>query len=569
MIKRRWLLLTLVAIMVLSLGLTGCDGNEPAPSDEPNNVEDPGDDNSQEPSDGGEKLASEQVIRMNWGSEPPDLDQQTTTDQVSFEVLNSVLEGLVRLNPDGSIGEGLAESYEVSEDGKVYTFKLRDAKWSDGEPVTAYDFEYGWFRAIDANVAAEYAYQFTDTASILNATEYFNGEITDKNEVGIKAIDEKTFQVTLTKEVPFFDSLTSFITFFPTRQDIVEKYGDNYALEPENMVYCGPFVIEEWLHEQSLTLAKNPNYWDAENVKLEKIIGDMITDNNTAVNLYDVGELDIIGVPSEFMERYENTEEFLRLAEATTWYIQYNCEDEMTSNKNLRYALSLAIDSQAFVDNVLANGSIVAGGLTPALLPGKDGKEFAENRGYIVPKHDATKAKEYFDKALEELGVTAEEVEKHLTFLTGESDTARRYAAAIQEMWKQNLGITPQIEAVSFAIRLDRYNNRDYTASFAGWGGDYNDPLTFMDLFVTNGGNNDAYFSNADYDAAIKEALEAEGDARIDAMLKAEQVLAEELPVFPIYYNARNIVQKSFVKDVARFPVGADIDFKWAYVIEH
>lgn len=567
MIKNRWLLLALVAIMVLSLGLVGCGGEEPAPSDDPAPVDESGEDDAQEPT--GEQLAAEQIIRMNWGQEPPDLDQQTSTDQVSFEVFNGILEGLVRLNPDGTLGDGLAESYEVSDDGTVYTFKIRDAKWSDGEPVTAQDFEYGWFRAIDPEVAAEYSYQFTDTAGIKNASQFFAGEITDKAEVGIKAVDEKTFQVTLNKPVPFFLSLTSFPTFFPTRQDIVEKFGDQYALEAGNNVYCGPFVIEEWLHEQSLTLAKNPNYWDAANVKIDKVVGDMITDNNTAVNLYDVGELDIIGVPSEFMEKYEATDEFQRLSEATTWYIQYNCEDEMTSNLNLRYALSYAIDATAFVDNVMANGSLVAGGLTPGLLVGKEGKEFAENRGHIVPKFDAAKAKEYFNKALEELGVTAQEVEQHLTFLTGDTDTSRRYAAAIQEMWKQNLGITPQIEAVSFAIRLERYNQRDYTTSFAGWGGDYNDPLTFMDLFVTNGGNNDAFWSNADYDAAIKQALEAEGDARIDAMLKAEQVLAEELPIFPVYNPARNFVQKSYVKDVARYPVGADIDFKWAYVIEH
>lgn len=553
MAKRKLLLITLVAVMVLSLGLAGCTND--TGTDTPD-------------VSGEEKLAEDQVLRFNWSQEPPDLDQQTTTDEVSFEILNGVLEGLIRQNPDGTIGDGLAESYEVSDDGTVYTFYLRDAKWSDGEPVTAYDFEYGWFRAIDPEVAAEYAYQFTDTAGIKNAAEYFGGEVS-KEEVGIKAIDEKTFQVTLNRPVPFFISLVSFPTFLPTRQDIVEKFGDDYALEPENNVYCGPFVIDEWQHEQSLTLAKNPEYWDAENVKLEKIIGDMITDNNTAINLYDVGELDITGVPSEFLDRYENTEEFQRLAEATTWYIQYNVEDEMTSNLNLRKALSLAINKQSFVDNVLANGSLVAGGLTPSLLPGKDNKEFAVNRGDTMPDYDPDAAKEYFDKALEELGVTKEQVEEHLSFLTGETDNARKYAAAIQEMWKTELGISPSIETVSFAIRLDRYNNKDYTTTLAGWGGDYNDPLTFMGLFVTDGGNNDAYWGNAEYDAAIEQALAGEGDARIDAMLKAEEILAEELPIYPIWYNARNFVQKSYVKDVARYPVGAGIDFKWAYIIEH
>lgn len=556
--KHKWLVFLLVLAMVLSLALTGCGKEEePAPVDTEGGDE-------EAPADDGEKLAGEQVLRMNWGSEPPDLDPQTTTDQVSIEIINACYEGLVRLNPDGTVGDGLAESWDVNDDETVYTFHLRDANWSDGTPITAYDFEFSWFRAIDPEVAAEYSYQLTDTAGIKNAAAFFEGEITDREQVGIKAIDDKTFEVTLERPVPFFLSLCSFPTFIAAQKAAVEEFGDEFASAPDKMVYSGPFVISEWQHEQKLNLKKNENYWDAENVKLEEIQGDMITDSNTAINLYESDELDITGVPPEFLDRYKDEPEFQSFADATTWYLQYNCEDKFTSNQNLRFALSYAIDAQSFVDNVLANGSLVAGGLCPPLLPGKDGKEFAENRGFVAPKHDAEKAKEYFDKALEELGATKEEVEKHLTFLTGESDTAKKYAAAIQSMWKQNLGIEVQIEAVAFKIRLDKYNQKDYTTTLAGWSGDYNDPLTFMDLFVTGGGNNDAYWSNETYDAAIKQALEADGDDRIDAMIEAEKALAEELPIFPIYIPARNIMQKSKVRDVARFPVGTDIDFKWA-----
>ena len=560
--KHKWLVFLLVLAMVLSLALTGCGKEE-----ESDPVDTEGGD-EEAPANEDEKLAGEQVIRMNWGSEPPDLDPQTTTDQVSIEILTACYEGLVRLNPDGTVGEGLAESWDVSEDETVYTFHLRDANWSDGTPITANDFEYAWFRAIDPEIAAEYSYQLTDTAGIKGAAAFFNGETTDKGTVGIKAIDDKTFEVTLERPVPFFLSLCSFVTFVPGQQAAIEEFGDEFASAPDKMIYSGPFVISEWQHEQKLNLKKNENFWDAENVKLEEVQGDMITDSNTAINLYESDELDITSVPPEFLDRYKDEPEFQSFAEATTWYLQFNCEDKFTSNQNLRFALSYAIDSQSFVDNVLANGSLVAGGLCPPLLPGKGGKEFTENRGYLIPKHDSAKAKEYFDKAIEELGTTKEEVEKHLTFLTGESDTAKKYAAAIQSMWKQNLGIDVNIEAVAFKIRLDKYNQKDYTTTLAGWSGDYNDPLTFMDLFVTGGGNNDAYWSNETYDAAIKQALEADGDDRIDAMIEAEKALAEELPIFPIYIPARNIMQKSKVRDVARFPVGTDIDFKWAYIVE-
>ena len=276
--KQKWFLLLLVIVMVLSLALSGC-----AKKEEP--VKGPDEGTEGEGTDeGGEKLAAEQILRLNWGSEPPDLDPQTTTDQVSFWIINAVYEGLVRLQPDGTVveGSGLAESWDVSEDGMTYTFHLRDANWSDGTPITASDFEYAWFRAIDPKVAAQYSYQLTDTAGIVNAGKYFSGEITDKSQVGIKAVDDKTFEVKLEKPIPFFLSLTSFPTFIPAQKAAIKKFGEEFASEADKMVYSGPFVISEWQHEQKLNLKKNEGYWDAANVKLEEIQGDMITDTNTA-----------------------------------------------------------------------------------------------------------------------------------------------------------------------------------------------------------------------------------------------------------------------------------------------
>ncbi len=559
--KQNKIILLLVLVLTVSLIFTGC-GNQ-GKSNETNTGE------KTENKDGEEKLAEEQVLRINWGEEPPDLDPQTTTDQVSIRIINAIYEGLVRLDPDGNVKPGLAEKWDVSDDKLTYTFHLRDAKWSDGTPITAEDFEYCWFKAIDPKVAAEYSYQLTETAGIKNAAKFFKGEITDKEQVGIKAIDEKTFEVELERPVSFFLSLVSFPTFIPAQKAAIEKFEKGFASEADKMVYSGPFIIDEWDHEQKLNLKKNEQYWDAENVKLEEIKGDMIVDNNTAINLYETEELDITGVGPEFIDKYKDSDEFGNLAEATTWYIQYNCKDKYLKNENLRYALSLAIDRKAFVENVMANGSIIAEGLTPTLLPGKDGKEFAENRGNVLPEYDPKKAKEYLNKALDELGITAKELEKYLTFLTGESDIAKKQAAAIQNMWKQNLGIEVEIESVSFKIRIDNYNRGDYTTTFAGWGGDYNDPLTFMDIFITDGGNNNAYWSSKDYDVAIKTALEGEENERIDAMVEAEKIIGKELPIIPIFYNAINFVEKSYVKGVARFPVGADLDFKWTYIVEH
>ncbi|SCG82085.1 ABC-type dipeptide/oligopeptide/nickel transport systems, periplasmic components [Proteiniborus sp. DW1] len=555
----KWVALVLAIFMVLTIGLTAC-GNS--------TDKDTNDNNAGNPSQGEEKLAAEQVLRVNWGSEPPDLDPQTSTDQVSFWIINAIYEGLVRQQPDGSItkGSGLAEDWRISEDGLTYTFELRDAQWSDGTPITAYDFEYAWFRAIEPETAAEYAYQFYH---IKGAEAYNKGEITDRNQVGIKALDEKTLEVELVRPTPFFLSLTSFISYMPAQKAAVENLGEEFASSPDKMVYSGPFMIETWDKEQKLNLAKNPNYWDADIVKLERIEGDMITDNNTRINLYDTGELDVTAVPSEFIEKYKDTPEFGTAADATTWYLQFNMEDEYFSNINIRKAFAYASNRKAYVDNVLADGSIVAGGLTPPLLAGKDGKDFAENRGNLYDEYDAAKAKEYFETGLKELGITKEEFVKNVSFIGGESTWWSRTMQAMQQMWKDTLGVELKIEQMSFAMRLERYDSKDYGITLAGWGGDYNDPMTFMDLFVTGGGNNDAYYSNPEYDANIKKAMEGEGDERIDAMIEAEKHLAEDLPIFPLFHPARVYVQREYVKDIARFAVGCDTEYKWAYILEH
>ncbi|QIB27392.1 peptide ABC transporter substrate-binding protein [Caloranaerobacter azorensis] len=568
--KSKWLILLLVFTMVFSLALAGCGKT---PEEPQTGKEEPKQDEQQAPADtGGEKLAKEQVLRANLGEEPPDLDPQTTTDAVSFEILNATLEGLVRLNPDGSVGKGLAESWDVSDDGKVYTFKLRDAKWSDGDPITAYDFEYAWKRAIDPKTASQYAYQFY---GIKNAKAFNTGEITDPNEIGVKALDEKTLKVELERPMSYFLSLTSFITYLPAKKAAVEKWGDKYAADADKMVFSGPFMITRWDHEQKLILEKNPNYWDADSVKLQRIEFDMIKDTNTPINLYETGELDMTGVPPEFLDKYKDSPEFGRMAEAVTFYLEFNCKDKFFSNKKIRKAFSLAIDREAYVNGVLANGSIPAYGFVPGGIPGKAGGEFRKQNGDLF--YDAgTKGQEAIDEAnklleegLKEVGANKEELAKHVSYLTGDSDFARKLAQALQQMWKKNLGIEVPIESVSFKIRLQKMDQADFTIVGAGWGADYNDPMTFMDMWVTNGGNNDAFWSNAKYDELIEKAINSTGDERMEYMLEAEKLLMEEMPIAPTYFRARNFLQRPYVKGIARFPVGVDIEYKWAYILEH
>ena len=559
---KRKMALILAILMILSVGLAGCGGSEPTPATATDQTEETTTETTTE--------AVEQVLRVNWGSNPPDMDPATTTDQVSIMILNDTLEGLVRLNPQGEavIGSGLAESMTVSEDGTVYTFTLRDAKWDDGAAITANDVLFSWQRVVDPATAAQYAYQLYP---IKNAKAINAGEM-GMEEFGVAVLDEKTLEVTLERPTPYFLSLLGFITYYPVQEAKVVEFGDKFATAPEYMVSSGPFKVETWLPEQKLNMAKNDQYWDAEAVKLERIEGDMLVDLNTPINLYETGELDTILVPSEYLDKYRDSNEFLTMPMATTWYMQYNCDDVFFSNVKIRKAFSMALNRSAFVNNVLANGSVVAGAFVPNGIPGKDGGDFTAQTGITLKdvgtegEAGITEANAILDEGLAEIGKTREELAAHVSYLTGESDVAKKFGQAFQQMWKQTLGIEVPVESVSFAIRLDKYNAKEYTISLAGWGADYNDPMTFLDTMITGSGNNNAFWSNAEYDALIEKATTTQGDERMDAMIEAAKILDTEMPIAPIYYRARNVVEKPYVHDLVRFPVGVDNEFKWAYI---
>lgn len=509
---------------------------------------------------------ADQTLKVNWQQEPPDLDPQTSQDQISFWILNATLEGLFRYQPDGTLGDGLAESYEVSDDKLTYTFHLRDAKWSDGTPITSEDFAYAWLRALDPATASEYSYMLY---YIKNGEAYFNGEITDQSEVGIEVVDDKTFTVTLERPTPYFLGLTSFPTYMPAQKAAVEQWGDDYGLEANQMVYSGPFIIGDWVHEQSLTLEKNPEYWDKKAVKLQSIYGVVITENNTIVQMYESGDLDMTDVPDDFYDTYKDSPDYGKLAQAGSWFLMYNCEGKYLSNQKIRQAFSMAVDKQTFVDTVMNGMGIVADGLVSSSLSGKGGKTFGENRaeaGITLPPFDPEQAKTLLAEGLAELGYTKEEMEAETTIIGSDSDTWSKYLQYLQAQFNQNLGLEIGLEQMTFAERLDRYDAKTYELALAGWGADYNDPMSFLDMWVTGNGNNEAYWSNAAYDAAIDQAIVGTGDERIDAYLEAERQLSIDLPICPIYYPIWDFVTKPYVKGVALYVTGSDYDFKWTSI---
>ncbi len=520
------------------------------------------------------------VLRWNLGEEPPSLDSVLTTDTVSFEVLNATQEGLARQQEGKPIqkGSGLAKDWTVSPDGLTYTFTLRDAKWSDGQPIKAGDFEYAWKRALNPKTAAEYSYQlmYLKGAEALAGIDIKAADADTKIEaamkdVGVKATDDKTLVVTLAAPTPYFTGLLSFITYMPQRKDVVEKYGDKFASEVDKMVFSGPFTIKEWTHESKMVLEKNANYWDKDTVKVDRMDLVMIKDINTPVNMYEAGELDFIGVPPEFLAQYKSKGVVKTRADAVTWYLQFNTRDAVFKNVNIRKAFSLALDRQEVVDKVLANGSVVATADTPPTINGAGTYRPNLVGDILKPTADPEAAKAALAAGLKELGLA--KLPK-IAFLSGDSERAKKLAVAIQEMWKKNLGLEVPIETVAFKVRLDRMTKGQYQIVFAGWGADYNDPMTFIDMWVTspidNPGNNSAFYSNKDYDDAVKTAKTSGDNAvRLPAMAKAENILMTELPIAPIYHPAWNFIEKPYVKGIQRFATGADLEFKWASVDAH
>ncbi|MFU0782961.1 MAG: ABC-type oligopeptide transport system, periplasmic component [Thermoanaerobacterium thermosaccharolyticum] len=539
---KKIVIIGLVLLMALSAVLAGCGGSAS------NSASNSGND--------------KQVLNLNLIQEPPTLDPQKAKDVVSIDILTEVLDGLTRYDKDGKIkpGSGLAKSWDISNDGLTYTFHLRDAKWSDGNPITAQDFEYAWKRALDPNTASQYAYQLF---YIKGAEEYNSGK-GSADQVAVKALDDKTLQVTLKAPTPQFLGLTSFVTYLPLEKSIYEKYGDKVGTDPDKLVYSGPFVISQWNHEQSITLKKNKDYWDSSSVKLQTVNFSMIKDNNTLVQNYDNNTLDSIFVPGDYIDKYKNSSEYSDKALATNWYVQFNTKSPVFKNADIRKAFTLAIDRKTFVEQVTKDGSIPAEAVVPPGVPGYNG-DFRKEAGETYFKdNDVAQAKELLKKGMSELGISKLPT---ITLLGDDTDNAKKYDQALQQMWKQNLGVNVQIQNVAFKVRIDMMDKGNYDMVFAGWGADYNDPLTFLDMWETNNGNNSAFYSNPEYDKLIDEA-KVNGDlkSRNDQLIQAEKILMNDMPIGPVYFQATPFVVKPYVKDLYFPTFGSNWEFKWAYI---
>ena len=493
------------------------------------------------------------------------MDSTVVDDAMSFNAITAITDGLTTVDVKGNTIPGIAKSWDVSNNGLTYTFHLRDAKWANGDKVTAQDFVYSWHRIIKN--AGNYAYMLgSEGASIKNADSLINlgTAATDEqlNTLGIKATDDKTVVVDLEKNVPYFVGLMSFPCYFPQNQKFVEKCGKNYATKPEYILGNGAYKMTKWIKGNKATFTKNDKYYDAKSVKTKNIEMYLVQDPKTAAQNFDNGKVDYATINSTLVDKYKGKDTFKAIREGYLAYLICNFKADTTANKNLRHALSYAINRKDLCDNILKDGSQPATGFVPAqLCKSPSGKDFREESGKYVD-YDVKKAQEYLDAAKKELGTDTITVD--LLYGTDESpmDTFAEY---LQGSFTKLKGLKVNMVAT---VKKDRIYNREASGNFqiacTRWAPDYADPTTFLNVLTSTNSNNYGKWENAQYNSLLKQAQnETDVNKRWNELLEAEKVMMDDMPNIPVVQTGTAALQAKNVKGLVHNTVSTPYVFKY------
>lgn len=494
--------------------------------------------------------------------DPPQMDSSRTTDAISIRILGHTMEGLTRYDADNRLVPGVAERWQVTGEGA--TFWLRDdARWSDGEPVTADDFVYAWRRAQDPATASEYAYIMY---GIENA-EAINNAKASIETLGVEAINAHKLHVRFARPVPHFDRLVAFASFLPKRQDLVERYGDRYASSAATLLANGPFRVSRWDRGARLTLERNRHYWADEEIWLERIdFGYITSDTRTALNLFRDNKVAMAGLDADTMlNALQQRWRIHRFDDGVLFYIDFNHRpDRLTRNRNLRKALALTFDPHEFVNRVVATPGMRPGiSLFPRWLPGAEGLL----RDEVPPQErgvDLERARKHLAIAREDLGL---ERMPPIVLLTGDSPTANRQAEYLQSLWGQTLGLEIRIDTQIFRQRLAKMSAGDYDMVLAGWGPDYADPLTFGDLYASWNQNNRARYESAEMDYWVGIARDSlDPSQRVEAFGEIQRLVHEDVVMIPTYERGAIYVMHPRLEGVVRRQISPDPDFTRARI---
>ena len=493
------------------------------------------------------------------------MDSTVVDDAMSFNAITAITDGLTTVDVKGNTIPGIAKSWDVSNNGLTYTFHLRDAKWANGDKVTAQDFVYSWHRIIKN--AGNYAYMLgSEGASIKNADSLINlgTAATDEqlNTLGIKATDDKTVVIDLEKNVPYFVGLMSFPCYFPQNQKFVEKCGKNYATKPEYILGNGAYKMTKWIKGNKATFTKNDKYYDAKSVKTKNLEMYLVQDPKTAAQNFDNGKVDYATINSTLVDKYKGKDTFKTIREGYLAYLICNFKADTTANKNLRHALSYAINRKDLCDNILKDGSQPATGFVPAqLCKSPSGKDFREESGKYVD-YDVKKAQEYLDAAKKELGTDTITVD--LLYGTDESpmDTFAEY---LQGSFTKLKGLKVNMVAT---VKKDRIYNREASGNFqiacTRWAPDYADPTTFLNVLASSNSNNYGKWENAQYNSLLKQAQnETDVNKRWNELLEAEKVMMDDMPNIPVVQTGTAALQAKNVKGLVHNTVSTPYVFKY------
>lgn len=505
----------------------------------------------------GDEAMTDDTVRYALEAEPATLDPAKSTALAESNVELALFEGLTRLDDKEQPQPAAAQSWDVSPDGTEYTFHLRDnLKWNDGTPLTAHDFEYAWKRVLDPNTASENAYMMYP---LLNGEQYFKQEVS-ADEVGVKALDDKTLYVKLKAPITYFLNLTAFHCYYPVPKHVVEKDPEIWAAN-DKIVSNGPFTLTHWIHSNQLQFTKNDLYWDKDKVKLTTMQWPISESQSTRVSMVESGQANITVEPPISEESRLKQEGLYKVTPYLgSYYYSFNTAKAPFDNPKVRKAFSMAVDREKLVNNVVKGDKKPAyAWVPPGLTDPVTGKDFREEGGDFV-KYDPEEAR----KLLAEAGYPDGQGLPPITILYNTNEMHKAVAEVIQSMWKENLGVNVELQNQETKVYLDARNQGNFQIARASWIADYADPMTFMDVYLDE--NNDGQYHNPAYNNLVLKAQSTNDQAvRMKAMHEAEKILMNDDVVLPIYYTTQPYIAQPYVQGY-RWSVLGTIDFKEAYI---
>ncbi|KQL45004.1 ABC transporter substrate-binding protein [Brevibacillus choshinensis] len=546
--------ITLATCLTLLLGgaLAGCSNSSQPSSPAPAS-------STQTPAAPAEATKTEPMV-LHWSinSEPPSMDPGIAVDADSFDMIYAAFEGLTNYDLNGQLTNATAESFTNNDDYTKFTFKIRkEAKWNNGDPVTAKDFVYAIRRNLDPKTASEYAYQLY----YIKGGEEFNTGKGKADDVGVKALDDYTVEFDLKSPTPFFRELTFFPTLFPLHQKTVDG-NPNWAAEAKSIVSNGPFNMETWEHKSKIVFTKSPTYWDKDNVKLDRLEIVMIDDNNTAFSMFENGEVDWGGypastLPTDAIQSIKDQGKLMVADNPGTQSVVFNTTKPPFNNKKIRQAFSYAINREEIIDNILQTGVPAAYGWVPTSMGLKQD-------GYF--KADPEKAKQLLAEGMKELGLTKF---PEVTYTFDTTDVNKKVAEALQDQWKKALGVDVKLYTAELKVYRDMRSQANFDMIRFQWGADFNDPINFLEMFRDKtGGNNHPDWENPKFKELIDQSYhEPNLDKRKQILLDAETILMDEMPLAPINFRGSPYVKNDKVKDFIIYPLGGAY-FKFTSVVK-